>query len=703
MDENRAPVTFESDEPECNASGNPHFSDIVEQRYGRRGIVAGGVAVAVGAMVASPAVADDDDDDDDKDKGPKSPRLPISPAFEPVPHSTADAVVVPEGYSFQVLLPEGEPVTRGAPAYIPGDFNSGAEREKQAGAHHDGMWFFPFFHGRKGNDHGLLCVNHENINLELLHPNSESGAGTFEENNFRPIEDEVRKEIASHGVSVVELRRGGDDDDDGHRGSKKWRIVRGRYNRRITAGTPMEFTGPVRGSGFLKTKHSPDGKCGRGTLNNCANGFTPWGTYLTCEENWAFYFYNTGARPREQTRYGVPNAPGATVGWGTRPEDKYARFNATPIPGAAATQDYRNEPNQFGWAVEIDPFDPNSTPKKRTALGRLAHEGAELAPETPGRPIVVYLGDDSRGEYMYKFVTRGVYRPGKTDGSIFDEGTLYVARYKADGTGEWVALVYGQNGLTDANGFTSQADVLVNARTAADRVVTADGVVGGTRMDRPEWTAVNPFTRRVYLTLTNNSNRGVSANQPVDAANPRARNPDGHVVCWQETGGRFEATTFQWFILFMGGPTRERVIALGGMDTAYQGNEQYGVQAFPGVPGKHRFLGEEATFNSPDGMWVSRSGIMWLQTDGYSSASRGFGNQQMLAADPSTGDLRRFLTGPIGCELTGIAETPDHRTLFVCIQHPEGASRWPDLDGGIQRPRSAVLAITKGDGGIVGT
>ncbi len=668
------------DESESNPSSNPWFADIVGQRYSRREIVAGGTAVAVGAMIPQPAPADDLELQSSLAK-----RAPLSPTFEPVPHSTADSVVVPEGYSVQVLIAEGEPLTRHAPPYIPGDFNTGAEREQQVGAHHDGIAYLPFFHGNNSNHHGLLCVNHENINPEFIHPQTNPPGGTFETDNFRPIEDEVRKEIASHGVGIVEIQR------RGPRGS--WRVVKGVYNRRITAGTRMVFTGPVSGTEFLRTKYSPNGTHGRGTLNNCANGFTPWGTYLTCEENWAGYFYNTAEQPREQLRYGLPAAATDTLGWGTRPEDKYSRFNATP-QGADATQDYRNEPNCFGWVVEIDPWKPGSLPRKRTALGRLAHEGAEMAPATPGRRLVVYLGDDSRGEYLYKFVTHGVYRPGATNGEIFDRGTLYVARFNADGTGVWIALTHGVNGLTEFNGFRSQADVLVNARTAAD-------FVGATRMDRPEWTAVNPFTRRVYLSCTNNRNRGVLGNQPVDAANPRALNPDGHIVCWQEGGGKFEATEFNWFILFFGGPTQEQILALGASDTTYQGDVQYAVQAFPNTP-LQRFLGEEATFNSPDGMWVSRSGIMWIQTDGYSNSTRGFGNQQMLAANPSTGELRRFLTGPIGCELTGIHETPDHKTLFVNIQHPEGLSTWPNIDGET-RPRSATLAITKDDGGIIGT
>ena len=293
----------------------------------------------------------------------------------------------------------------------------------------------------------------------------------------------MRKEVASHGVSVVEIAK---------RRDGEWKTVRSRFNRRITAQTVMEFTGPACGSNLLRTKYSPKGTKSRGTLNNCANGFTPWGTYLTCEENWAGYFYNaaTSGRPREHSRYGVPSAASSTYGWGTRPEDQYARFNATPstlefYDAEAAKNDYRNEPNTFGWVVEIDPFDPKSTPKKRTALGRLAHEGAWFAPAQIGKPIVVYTGDDSRGEYIYKYVSRKPYSPWNgSGGDYLDEGTLYVARFNEDGTGTWIALTFGKNGLTPANGFKDQADVLINARSAADRVLA-------TKMDRPEWAVVD--------------------------------------------------------------------------------------------------------------------------------------------------------------------------------------------------------------------
>jgi secreted PhoX family phosphatase len=461
----------------------------------------------------------------------------------------------------------------------------------------------------------------------------------------------------------------------------------------------MDIAGPARGSSLLKTKYSPKGTRTRGTVNNCANGYTPWDTYLTCEENWAGYFYNTVTtdRPREHSRYGVPNSAAATYGWGTRPEDKYARFNATPSTPdfydvQGALQDYRNEANNFGWVVEIDPFDPKSTPKKRTALGRFSHEGAWVAPTTIGKPVVVYMGDDSRGEYMYKFVSKKPFAPWEACGDEYlDEGTLYVARFNEDGTGQWIALTFGKNGLTPANGFNSQADVLVNTRSAAD-------YVGATRLDRPEWAVVDERSGHVYLTLTNNSARG-TGNQPVDPANPRAGNPDGHIVRWREDRGRFWETEFTWEIFVFGGPTLQTVQSLGAV-APYNANPAYAAQIFPGTE-KQAYLSDDATFNSPDGLWVdSHTGLVWIQTDGYSNTARGFGNQQMLAANPETGIVKRFLVGPKGCELTGITATPDRRTLFVNIQHPDGT--WPNINGET-RPRSATLVITKDDGGVIGS
>ncbi|MGH8178344.1 MAG: PhoX family protein [Steroidobacter sp.] len=683
------------DDPDLNASSSPWFADIVEQRYGRRGVVKGGIAAAVTTLIAGPALAGGAQSDHETHSGRehgdgrhKAPR--IDPGFDAVAAFNAgreDQVVVPQGYRVQILIPEGAPLTNDAPAYIPGDYNIGADREKQVGAHHDGMSFFPLARGVGGNHHGVLCLNFENIDQALLHPNG----FTRNSDGSRPVEDEVRKEVASHGVGVVELMK--------HRRGE-WKVVRSKLNRRITGQTPMELTGPARGSDLTRTKYSPKGTKTRGTLNNCANGYTPWGTYLTCEENWAGYFFNTSTvdRPREHSRYGVPSSAASTYGWGTRPEDRYARFNATPTTAEyydaeAAKNDYRNEPNTFGWVVEIDPFNPKSTPKKRTALGRFGHEGAWVAPVKIGKPVVVYMGDDARGEYMYKFVSQKPYWPWEANGDDYiDAGTLYVARFNADGSGEWIALRFGRNGLTPEHGFASQADILINTRSAADYVLA-------TRMDRPEWADVDERTGHVYLTLTNNSARGNSTAQPVDGANPRRGNPDGHIIRWREKKGDYSATGFVWDIFMFGGPTQEAIQALGPV-APYNNDPLYGAQVFPGTD-RQAFLTEEATFNSPDGLWIdSHTGLVWVQTDGYSNAARGFGNQQMLAANPDTGVVKRFLVGPLGCEITGVTTTPDRRTMFVNIQHPDG--QWPNINGET-RPRSATLAITKDDGGVIGT
>lgn len=675
--------------PECNTSSNAWFTEIAARRFARRDVVKTSLAATITTVLTVPALAGADDNESSvRAYADQNQRPRIDPGYAAVAAfnlGLEDQVVVPAGYSVKTLIPEGTPIAAPYPPYIPEDLNTGTDREQQAGAHHDGMHFFPLQRGRRGSEHGLLCVNHENIDQAFLHPNG----ATRGSDGSRPVEDEVRKELASHGVSVVEIAKLADGD---------WKPLRSRLNRRITVSTPMEFTGPARGSNLLKTKYSPKGTRIRGTLNNCANGYTPWGTYLTCEENWAGYFYNTAttARPREHTRYGVPSAAGGNYGWGTRSEDQYARFNATPttpefLDAQAAQKDYRNEPNGFGWVVEIDPFDPRSTPKKRTALGRLAHEGAWLAPAVIGKPIVVYTGDDSRGEYIYKFVSSRAYRSRQASGDAYlDDGTLYVARFNDDGSGQWIALTFGENGLTPANGFADQADVLVNARSAADTVLA-------TKMDRPEWAVVDERSGYVYVTLTNNSNRGTA--QPVNPANPRAGNVDGHIIRWREQHGHYWETEFSWDIFVLGGPSLPTVQSLGAV-APYQGNEIYAAQVFPFTQ-QQAFLDDGATFNGPDGLWVdAHTGLVWIQTDGYANAARGFGNQHMLAANPDTGVVKRFLVGPLGCELTGITATPDRRTLFVNIQHPDG--HWPNINGE-SRPRSATLVITKDDGGVIGS
>jgi uncharacterized protein len=580
----------------------------------------------------------------------------------------------------------------------------------------------------------------------------------------------VRKEVAAHGVSVVEVKK-----SDG-----TWDVVYGNYNRRITAGTPMELRGPVRGSELAKTKYSPNGTMTRGTINNCAHGYTPWGTYLTCEENWAGYFVGIQAQrisalydalgyvgndirqgnyfarvdavkgiigtigetvdqkftnnvytqagntltsagrsllgeletllatygidiplPREQSRYGVPVF--ARYGWNIAEsgEDEYVRFD-TAVKGADATGDYRNEANCQGWVVEIDPFDPGSVPIKRTALGRFAHEGCIFAPPQPGQPLAFYMGDDAQNEYIYKFVTKARYHKGMT-GDALDEGTLYVARFNDDGSGEWLALDIHDRNFQRAAAvagveFKDQADVLVNTRLAAD-------VVGATKMDRPEWGAAHPQTREVYMTLTNNSARTPAA---IDAANPRGPNPFGHIIRWREQGNRAFATKFEWDIFVLAGP---------------QGDSQ----VLPGEGGPA--LTEDNIFASPDGVWIDQFGIAWIQTDMSGSQQAGtgsnpnFGENSMLAANPLTGDIRRFLSGPLNQETTGVVSTPDGTSLFVNFQHPGDrssatsfTSNWPDsgviyrhpgdpvpvVDPKGLRPRSATIVITREDGGIVG-
>ena len=776
----RLPDDFEvdsGDEPMSNHSNNPHFNHILDKRLSRREVLSGSLTAAVAGMfgAASLALAGKPAADPAKFLPPAAkgrPPFGLNPTlgFDAIPVTRADAATLPYGYKAQALIPWGTPLTGDYPAFDGVNGNSGAEQEQQVGSHHDGMHYFPM--PKNPNDHGLLCVNHEYVDPYVINPN-----GPTFVNGRRPT-NEVRREIAAHGVSVVEIKK-----TNGH-----WDVVRGHYNRRITANTPMRISGPVRGSDLVKTKYSPKGIRTRGTINNCAHGYTPWGTYLTCEENWAGYFINNVqlsrinalfsalgfngesapqgnyfARydalrneiigvidetidqkvtsnvyrqqgnmlteagrvllgeldalladnnieievPREQARYGV-RTTSSRYGWETAASgaDRYVRFDVT-VKGASATEDYRNETNGQGWIVEIDPFDPTSRPIKRTALGRFAHEGCIFAPPQPGQPLAFYMGDDARNEYIYKFVTKARYHKDM-NGDALDEGTLYAARFNDDGTGEWLALDIRDVGFRTAAAtagveFRDQADVLVNTRLAAD-------VVGATKMDRPEWGAAHPQTREVYMTLTNNSSRTMAN---IDAANPRGPNPAGHIIRWREKGNRAFATKFEWDIFVLAGP---------------QGDSQ--VLPAEGGPS----LGDENIFASPDGIWIDQFGITWIQTDmsGSQQAGGPYGENSMLAANPITGEIRRFLSGPFNQETTGVVSTPDGKNLFVNFQHPGDrsnlgsgnafdpsvgfTSNWPD-SGTIYRhpgdplpsvsrtgprPRSATIVITRDDGGVVG-
>ena len=659
-------------EPVVNHSGNTPFANVLAARMQRRTLMKGSVGAALIGLMGGGLAACSDDDDDDNGSGPGTGGQ-VELGFEPVGVSTLNEVVVPAGYTATAFVPWGTPLTGSLPDYQADGSNTGEEQEQQVGMHHDGMHFFPIDlkSGGDSSSEGLLVMNHEYINQDALHP---AGATSAADNGgVRPV-DEVRKEVAAHGVSVIHVKRSADG---------QWDVVHGsNYNRRITGGTEMDIRGPLRGFEKLFTKYSNDGTLTRGTLNNCSMGPTPWGTYLAAEENWHGYFANGDANmPKEHVRHGVGDASRYDWEKADGGADEYVRFNATST-GATATDDYRNEPNTYGYMVEIDPFVPASKPKKRTALGRFGHEGVIFAPVTEGKPVVCYSGDDSRFEYIYKFVSSANYVAGGTDGSILDEGTLYVAKFNDDGTGEWLPLSLEDAGfvarmeaavtagnvgdITFDAAFSSQADLLLNTRLAAD-------IAGATPMDRPEWGAVDPNSGEVYFTLTNNSKRTAD---DTNAANPLGPNPNGHIIRWMENGNDYTATGFEWDIFVFAGEA--------GTETVVDGEAVV-------------TLDETNLFNSPDGLWFDYNGKLWIQTDG--SDAPPYQNNMMLAANPKTRDIRRFLVGPVGCEVTGVVTTPDCKTMFVNIQHP--ASFWPDT--GSERPRDATVIVTKDDGGVIGS
>lgn len=660
-------------EPIVNHSGNRAFHDVLATRMQRRTLMKGGVGAALASIMGVGLAGCGSDSKSEGDNGVTEPGANTSNAtelgFEAVAVSTANKVVVPTGYSAKAFLPWGTPITGSYPAFRADASNSGADQEQQIGMHHDGMHFFPidFKAGGSRSDEGLLVMNHEYINQSALHPDGP----TYKQSGMRPA-DEVRKEVAAHGVSVVHVKQ----DSAG-----SWDIVFGSpFNRRVTGNTEMDVRGPIRGYQKLSTRFSKNGTQTRGTLNNCSMGPTPWGTYLTAEENWHGYFANgSQIAPREQTRHGVGSSSRYDWELAEGGDDQYVRFNITPTE-LAAEDDYRNEANTFGYMVEIDPFTPESKPQKRTALGRFGHEGVIFAPVEEGKPVVCYSGDDSRFEYIYKFVSSRPYYAATASGYLLDEGTLYVARFNENGSGDWLPLSLDDSafaasveaaqgtlvGNVQFEGFESQADVLLNTRLAAD-------IAGATPMDRPEWGAVDPNTNEVYFTLTNNSQR---TEEQVNAANPNAENRTGHIIRWSEDDNNFAATGLQWDIFVFAGTQGTETIVEGEVVVS---------------------LNDDNIFNSPDGLWFDYNGRLWIQTDG--SDAPPYQNNMMLAANPVTRDIRRFFVGPQGCEVTGVVTTPDVRTMFVNIQHP--AKDWPFGDEG-DHPRDATVIITRDNNGVIG-
>ena len=648
------PVGDSEDIP-TNLSANPEFQTVVAQAVSRRGFLRSGTGLSAAmflglgsgwSMAANPK------------SGGKGQALM---GFEGIPSSTADALVVAPGYTATVLVPWGTPLLDGAPAFRGDGSEDAAAQALQVGDNHDGLHFFAL---KGSTSEGLLVVNHEYSTVD-----EKTGVYTwlFGHQGVRAQQawsrDHVHKSMQAHGVSVIHLKKNTQG---------QWDVVRGSaYNRRITPFSAMELTGPAAGDALLQTRADASGRQALGTFNNCGNGFTPWGTYLTCEENFNNYFGTTQGEDRRTAahkRYGI-SPQGSVYQW----ETHEARFDYVKEP---------QECNRFGWIVEIDPLDPQSTPKKRTALGRFKHENAAFTLSKDGR-AVVYMGDDQANDYIYKFVSDGFYVPGGDNSQLLDSGKLYVASFDASqaggdfaGTGAWLLLDKQTNPVlqADAN-FANQAAVLVHARMAAD-------AVGATKMDRPEWVAVHPQTGEVYVTLTNNTSRTTAG-----AANPRTKNIYGQIVRWREKGADAAATTFEWDIF-----------VLAGNPVVHADRTQ--------LPSGSANITAENSFNSPDGLAFDADGRLWIQTDGkYSNQGdyAGQGNNQMLCADPVSKEIRRFLVGPKECEVTGITFTPDHTTMFINIQHPgeAGDSHWPA--GGQSLPRSATVVITKNDGGVIGT
>lgn len=722
-----------------NDSGNDSIIDLVEQRQlSRRGFLKTslGTTAGLGAMgmlgggVLGSALLDGLSNFALADAPAPATGIgftSVAPNLVPM----TDAVTVPQGYVANVLIAWGDPLTN-APAWDVTQPMDEATQLRSYGAHTDGMHYFPFpvagkSHRAKSHlssTRGLLVTNSEYVDPALVNGITPASAYAT-----TPLTlDMVRAQQAAHGVNVVELRKQDKhkkhhkedgkhhkEDDEHDHDDCEWGVRRGSgFNRRITGNTPCRISGPAAGHPMLKTAADADGMMVLGTLNNCAHGYTPWGTYLTCEENFNGYFGATSAAlsaaplTSHERRYGISG-----TGFRYRWHEVDARFDIRQTP---------NEPNRFGWVVEIDPYNPNSTPVKRTALGRFKHEGAWVVAGAD-KTVAVYMGDDERNEYIYKFVCANKYNPANraANRNLLDSGTLYVARFNADGSGAWLPLVWGQNGLTPENGFANQGEVVIKCRQAADRL-------GATMMDRPEWGAVHPDTREVYMTLTNNSRRGntpassnkpdgtttaASTNPPVDAANPRPDNDYGHIIRWREASGDVAATSFAWDVFVKCG---DKFASTAGKTLP----ASYNPAGHDGYVGN--INGDD--YGAPDGLWFDKDGRLWIQTDQQGDAKGDWvniGGNSMLCADPVSGETRRFLTSPPNCEVTGVVTTPDGKTMFVGIQHPgedwatnfTDNSSWPDNGANgatsfsalatVYKPRSGVVVITKKDGGVIGT
>lgn len=613
------------------------FDRVVEAAISRRGFLSGLLAFGSGAAVmgtgllrASTAQA-------------AVSRFP----FTPIAAQTDFTVHVPQGYTWNVVAKWGDALFSDADGYDVTEGGPVAGSDRVFGENTDGMELFSY-QGRQ-----IIAINHEYTNTKINLPKAQEGKVANA--------DDVRKLQNLQGVTVMEIA----ETDAG------WTVVKDSpFNRRIHHNTPMLIVGPAAGHDLLKTEADPTGTQSLGTFNNCGSGRTPWGTYLTCEENFNGYFGATA----EVTADDAVKAGFKRYGVSTKVEP--GRYNYHGYDARFDVAKNPNEPHRAGWIVEIDPTKPDSVPVKHTGLGRIKHENAAVVLAADGR-VVVYMGDDERGEFLYRFVSNGIYTPGGSTDGLLDDGVLSVAKFGEDGKGEWVALTPESTGM-------SLPEILVFTRTAASKV-------GATTMDRPEWVAVNPLAIEAYCCLTNNSRRGAMDDEgkprtnaggdvmDPNPVNPRAKNGYGQIVRWRAHDDNHASATFDWDLYVMAGnPAVHAGSPYAGSPNVTQGN----------------------MFNSPDGMQIDSTGLIWIQTDGDDDNEgdfAGMGNNQMLAGDPVTGEIARFLTGPNGSEVTGLTWSADRRTMFVGIQHPGGS--WPTGNG---LPQSAIIAIKRDDNALIG-
>ena len=628
--------------PVPNTSDNEYFGDVVAAS--RRSVLkAGGAAAALaglttaaGAALAEPAAA--------AAASKPGPKAPFGfTGIDPVAAGT-DKVVVPEGFQWAPIIAWGDPILAGAPAF---DFDrqTAAAQAGQMGYNCDYVGVV-----RNGSaNQAVLVVNNEYTNNDLMF-HDYAGATSM-------TDDQVEITMNAHGMTVVEMTR--------KNPNSKWVYTKGApLNRRITAQTPFELVGPVRGHDLVKTSADPAGTTPVGTFGNCAGGTTPWGTILSGEENFNGYFTQPAAAGTDlagqgAARYGLAGGSSAQHDWDRLDE----RFDLTKEP---------QEAHRHGWVVEVNPFDPSAAPRKLSALGRLKHEGANVVVASDGR-VVAYMGDDERFDYMYKFVSKGTYVEGDLANNLtlLEEGDLYVAKFSGDGssdgvhdgTGEWLPLVV--DGQSTVDGMTLE-EVLVFTRLAADKV-------GPTKMDRPEDVEVNLVNGRVYAALTNNSKRTPAQ---LDEANPRASNKHGQVLELTPRSGDHTVTGFDWKLVLICGDPNDPETYFNGYDKS-----------------------QVSPISCPDNVSFDKTGNLWIATDG-NALGHCDGMYLMPLEGEHKGHLQQFLSVPAFSECCGPLVEWDDRVVFAAIQHPgeeTGASTTNVLSRfpyqGNTQPRPAVIMV----------